>query len=92
MSPSLLSSTWRRHASAWIHSFFLWRLGSEGAFSPRDLLQLPASSLPVAFTRSVGQRRSFLGVREARQPCAPSLKGWGMLLRLELPRKESFEN
>ena len=79
------------HQHGSTHSFF-------GAWAPKvpSVPGTSSSSLPPLYRwpllLSVGQRRSFLGAREARQPRAPSLKGWGTLLGLELPRKESFEN
>ena len=69
--------------------------GSTHSFSGAWALKIPSvpgtcsSSLPPLYRwpllLSVGQQGRFLGVREARQPRAPSLKGWGTLLELELP-------
>ena len=52
--------------------FFLRRPGSEGALSPRDLLPLPASPLPVAFTSQRGAAAKFPGSEE--RPGSPGLQ------------------
>lgn len=71
------------HQHGSTHSF-------SGAWAPK-VPSVPgtcSSSLPPLYRwpllLSVGQQGGFLGVRGQR-PGAPSLKGWGTLLELELP-------